>query len=125
MGAACFSAWGLAISSLIPNQEAAPAIINVVLFPLLFISGTFARVRPDSFVDRVAQVFPVWHFNRAAEWVFSERANDGAWRPRYLLALAAWTALGLVIGVTRFRWEPHSADGARTRRTRRRRAVTP
>src|SRR4029079_340747 len=65
LGATCASAWGIAISALIPNQEAAPAIINVLLFPLLFISGTFARVTPDSFVDHVAQLFPVWHFNRS------------------------------------------------------------
>jgi ABC-2 type transport system permease protein len=117
VGACCASAWGLAISALIPNQEAAPAIINVVLFPLLFISGTFARVTQDSFVDRVAQFFPVWHFNRASEWVFSEQADGGAWRPRYLLALLAWTAVGLLIGVGRFRWQPRSA--ARTTRARR------
>jgi YidC/Oxa1 family membrane protein insertase len=34
LGATCASAWGIAISALIPNQESAPAIINVLLFPL-------------------------------------------------------------------------------------------
>lgn len=122
VGACCASAWGLAISALIPNQEAAPAIINVLLFPLLFISGTFARVTPDSIVDRIAQFFPVWHFNRATEWVFSEQADSGAWRPRYLLALLAWTVVGLAIGIGRFRWEPRSSEGGtRARRGRGRR----
>jgi ABC-2 type transport system permease protein len=126
VGASCASAWGLAISALVPNQEAAPAIINVLLFPLLFISGTFARVAPDSFVDRVAQFFPVWHFNRASEWVFSEQADGGAWRPRYLLALLAWTVVGLIIGIGRFRWEPRSAERmTRPRRRRRRTPVNP
>jgi ABC-2 type transport system permease protein len=125
LGATCASAWGIAVSALVPNQEAAPAIINVVLFPLLFISGTFARVTPRSFVDHVAQVFPVWHFNRAVEWVFSEQATGGAWRPRYLLALLAWTAAGIAISARRFRWEPRSADGAAPRRARRRDAVSP
>jgi ABC-2 type transport system permease protein len=81
-GATCASAWG--DRDLADPQEAAPAIINVLLFPLLFISGTFAAHRPGSFVDHLAQLFPVWHFNRAIEWVFSEQATDGAWRPRYL-----------------------------------------
>lgn len=119
IGACCSAAWGIAVSALVPNQEAAPAIINVVLFPLLFISGTFARVEPDSVVDRIAQVLPVWHFNRSIEWVFSEQATGGAWRPGYLLALLAWTVVGVVIGLARFRWEPKSAGG-RTRRRRRR-----
>jgi ABC-2 type transport system permease protein len=121
-GATCASAWGIAVSSLIPNQESAPAIINVLLFPLLFISGTFARVRPDSFVDRLAQFFPVWHFNRAIEWVFSERATGGAWRPRYLLALLAWTAVGIAVSALRFRWEPSSTESGSSRSRRRRRA---
>jgi ABC-2 type transport system permease protein len=126
IGATCASAWGIAISALIPNQEAAPAIINVLLFHLLFISGTFARVPPDSVVDRIAQIFPVWHFNRAIEWVFSEQATGGAWRPRYLLALVGWTVAGVAIGAARFRWEPRSAEGRRPpRRARGRTAVTP
>jgi ABC-2 type transport system permease protein len=118
LGAACFSAWGIAVSGLVPNQEAAPAIINVTLFPLLFISGTFARVTPGSFIDHVAQLFPVWHLNRASEWVFREDATGGAWRPRYLLALAAWTVAGVLIGAARFRWEPTDAGGS-SRRSRR------
>ena len=126
VGASCASAWGLAISAMIPNQEAAPAIINVLLFPLLFISGTFARVTPDSFIDRVATFFPVWHFNRASEWVLSEQADGGAWRPRYLLALLAWTVVGLAIGIGRFRWESRSSEGStRARRGRRGVAVNP
>lgn len=119
VGACCSAAWGIAVSALVPNQEAAPAIINVVLFPLLFISGTFARVDPDSTVDRIAQVFPVWHFNRSIEWVFSEQATGGAWRPGYLVALLAWTVVGVVIGLTRFRWEPRNAGGGRSRNRRR------
>ncbi|HEX7094834.1 MAG TPA: ABC transporter permease, partial [Acidimicrobiales bacterium] len=122
-GACCASTWGIAMSGLVPNQEAAPAIINVVLFPLLFISGTFARVEPDSFLDRVAQFFPVWHFNRSLEWVFSEQASDGAWRPGYLLALGAWTVAGIVVSVTRFRWEPAGTTrGRRRSRARARRS---
>jgi ABC-2 type transport system permease protein len=123
-GATCASAWGIAVSALIPNQESAPAIINVVLFPVLFISGTFAPVRPDSFVDHVAQLFPVWHFNRAMQWVFSEQATGGAWRPRYLLALAAWTLAGVAIAMKRFRWEPHASEGRSPRRSRRRAGVS-
>jgi ABC-2 type transport system permease protein len=125
LGATCACTWGIAISALIPNQEAAPAIINVLLFPLLFISGTFARVPPGSFIDHLAQIFPVWHFNRASEWVFSEQATGGAWRPRYLLALAAWTAVGAAIGAARFRWEPRSSEGRSSRRHRRPATVTP
>jgi ABC-2 type transport system permease protein len=124
VGAFCFSAWGIVVSTVIPNQEAAPAIINVILFPLLFISGTFARVRPGSTVDHVAQLFPVWHFNKACERIFREDTPGAAWRPRYLLALLAWGVAGVVIAVARFRWEPtEAAAGATTSRRRGRRTT--
>ena len=40
LGAACFCALGVAVASLIRNAEAAPAVVQLVLFPLVFISGT-------------------------------------------------------------------------------------
>ena len=121
-GAFCFSAWGVAISTLVPNEEAAPAIINIVLFPLLFISGTFARVKPDSGVDRVAQLFPIRHLNKALEAIFRQDTTGEAWRPRYLLALFGWGAAGIVVSLARFRWEPRA--GTTTRAGRRGRSRT-
>lgn len=123
-GAFCFSAWGIAIATFVPNQDAAPAIINVILFPLLFISGTFARVKPDTFIDRVAQIFPVYYLNKAAEWVFREDTPMSAWRPKYLAVLLAWGVAGVAIAAYRFRWEPSNPEGARTSRRRRRSAAT-
>ena len=43
LGAASFCALGVAVASLIRNSEAAPAVVQLVLFPLLFISGTYRR----------------------------------------------------------------------------------
>ena len=42
-GAFCFSALGIAVSTIVPNEDAAPAIINFILFPLLSISAPSAR----------------------------------------------------------------------------------
>jgi ABC-2 type transport system permease protein len=117
VGAFSFSALGIAMSTVIPNRESAPAIINVVLFPLLFISGTFARVTPGSAIDRVAQLFPVWHLNKACERVFREDVTGAAWRPWSLVALLAWGCAGTIVAVRRFRWEPRSA-APRPRRSR-------
>ena len=41
VGAFCFCALGLAMTTVIPTATASPAIVNGVLFPILFISGTF------------------------------------------------------------------------------------
>ena len=65
----CWSRWpsarsasaavGALVATFVPNEDAAPAIINFVLFPLLFISGTFGRVDATSALGRIASVFPV------------------------------------------------------------------
>ena len=39
LGSIAFSALGLAITAIIPNDDAAPAITNAAVFPLYFISG--------------------------------------------------------------------------------------
>ena len=41
LGAASFCALGVAVASVISNAEAAPAVAQLVLFPLLFLSGTY------------------------------------------------------------------------------------
>ena len=52
LGAASFCALGVAVASVIRNAEAAPAVAQLVLFPLLFLSGTYlpihsAAAEPD------------------------------------------------------------------------------
>ena len=41
VGSASFCALGVALASFIPSREAAPAITNLVVFPLYFLSGVF------------------------------------------------------------------------------------
>ena len=63
IGAATFSALGLAVTGLVPNAEAAPAIVNASILPLEFISGIFIPLNqaPD-WLATVADLFPVKHF---------------------------------------------------------------
>ena len=54
-------ALGLALSTLVPNADAAPAIVNFIYFPIVFISGTFFPVNQTSVLAHIASVFPVRH----------------------------------------------------------------
>ena len=107
VGAGTFCALGLAITAVIPNAEAAPAIINGVLLPLVFISGTFFPVDPSSVLAKIADYFPVRHFitsmfiafDPAHQSTMGIAGND-------LIIMAAWGVAGLVIAVRYFRWEP-------------------
>jgi ABC-2 type transport system permease protein len=106
VGAACFVALGTAVSTLVPNEDAAPAIINAVLFPLLFISGTFGPIEDGSFIDRIAGVFPIQHFNRAIESVFDPGISGNGVRGGNLAVMVAWAVGAAAFSKLRFRWEP-------------------
>ena len=106
VGAFCFSALGIAVSTFVPNEDAAPAIINFVLFPLLFISGTFGPVEDTSLIGRIAAVFPVRALNRSMVAVFDPLQSGNGIHLTYLLVMLAWGLAGLAISLRRFRWEP-------------------
>lgn len=106
-GAFCFSALGIAISTFVPNEDAAAAIINFILFPLLFISGTFGAVSSSSTLGRVANVFPVRHLIELMVAVFNPFGGGSGLRVTDIAMLLAWGVGGLVIALVRFRWEPH------------------
>jgi ABC-2 type transport system permease protein len=105
-GAFCFSSLGVAVSTFVPNEDAAPAIINFVLFPLLFISGTFGPVSSTSALGRVAEVFPVRHLVQAMVAVFNPFASGTGVVAVDTVVMLAWGVAGLVVSVRRFRWEP-------------------
>jgi ABC-2 type transport system permease protein len=105
-GGFCFSALGVAVSTFVPNEDAAPAIINFILFPLLFISGTFGPVSSTSALGRVAAVFPVRHLVLAMVGVFNPFGGGTGITAVHTLALLGWGVIGLLVSLRRFRWEP-------------------
>ena len=123
VGAFCFSACGIMIANIVPNQEAAPAVINVILFPLLFISGAFSYVDDDNVLAQVAAFFPVRHLIKACQSVFlpPPQVEGAGWEPWHLLVLALWGVGATAIAARTFKWEPAdpSAGGARAARRRR------
>ncbi len=109
VGAASFCALGMAVSSLIPNADAAPAIVNGILFPVLFVSGVFYPVNGDSFLGRLGALFPVRHFVMSVFAAFDTRLPSGvghgfAWRDLAIVAL--WGLAAALVAVRRFRWSP-------------------
>ena len=64
VGAGSFCALGFAITTVIPNADASPAIVNATILPLLFLSGIFIPLGTNapSWIVWVARIFPVRHF---------------------------------------------------------------
>src|SRR5205823_3716205 len=96
VGAATFSALGLALTSWIPNADAAPAVVNASILPLLFLSGVFiALPSHNTWYLAVAKVFPVYHFAHAMLSAFFLPVGSGfqGWD---LLIMGLWGVAGLL-----------------------------
>ncbi len=111
VGAGTFCALGVAISTAIPNADAAPAVVNGVLFPILFLSGVFFPVEDDTVIARIAAIFPIRPFVEAVFTAFDPRLPHGvehgyAWGD--IAVMLIWLVAGAVISVRNFRWEPSS-----------------
>ena len=105
VGATAFSALGLAVTALIPNAEASPAIVNATILPLLFISGVFFPIDDaPTWLTRVADFFPIKHYTDA---IFASFLESGSgWRAIDLLIVGVWGLAGAVLALKFFTWEP-------------------
>lgn len=114
LGAACFCALGMAITLVIPNEDAAPAIINIIMFPLLFLSGTFFPITNDT-LNRINDVLPIARLQHALFDSYAPPVRTAAGVVHAsgpsggdLLVLAIWFAVGVLLALGRFRWEPRN-----------------
>lgn len=102
LGAAAFCALGVAVASLIRNAEAAPAVVQFVLFPLLFVSGTYMPVDSEV-LGTISGALPVRPFNEALLGSLGH-GTGFAWTS--LGVLFCWGVAGAWVAIVRFRWDP-------------------
>jgi ABC-2 type transport system permease protein len=112
VGAVSFTAIGLAVSTLVPNQEAAGPVISIVFFVLLFLSGLWYPINPNSGLARVASFFPIRHMIEAVYAPFDLRRGVSGWSWGNLVAMAIWGGAAVVVALRRWSWAPRRAGGA-------------
>jgi ABC-2 type transport system permease protein len=105
VGIVTFCALGLAVTILVTNADAAPAVINGIYFPIVFISGVFYPLSNGSVLSRIADYFPVRHLITALVSAFESGPGSGL-RVHDLVVLLIWAAAALYFTARRFRWEP-------------------
>jgi len=108
VAASSFACLAFALTTVIPSVDAAPPIVNVIVLPLLFISGIFipADELPAG-MRHVADLFPIKHVFAALLKGFDPAATGSALAPGHLAVVAAWGLAGLLVALRRFRWTPH------------------
>jgi ABC-2 type transport system permease protein len=105
-GSACFCALALAVTAIVPSAEAAPPIVNVTVFPLMFISGIFFPTQGvAAWINTVANIFPIKRLANALQVAYNPATAAPGVQWGDLAVIAAWTVAGLIIGLRFFRWE--------------------
>jgi ABC-2 type transport system permease protein len=106
IGAAVFAALGVATASLIRSAEGSSAVVNFILLPMAFLTGSFGPThRYPAFLRAIGDVLPLKYFITTVNAVYL-RSHSIWTKPGALGVLAAWGATGLVVAALKFRWEP-------------------
>ncbi len=106
LGAVAFAALGVATASFIRSMDGSSAVVNFVLLPMAFLTGSFGPTRHyPSFLRAVGDVLPLKYFIEIMNAVYLR--GHAIWsKPAAIGVLAAWGATGLVVAALKFRWEP-------------------
>lgn len=106
LGAVAFAGLGLAAAALIRSGDAVAAVVNVIVLPMSFLSGSFGEADDlPAALQAVADVLPLRYL---IELVFAAYVDgEPVWEHgNAILVIAAWGAGGYLVARSRFGWEP-------------------
>ena len=98
LGTACFTTLGIGIVRFIANADAAPAIVNIAILPLTFISGVwFDTNRIGVGLRDIASIFPIHALADAMQYAFNPHTTGAGIKGDDLVTLAIWLAVGVFL----------------------------
>lgn len=106
LGAAAFAGLGIGLSSLIRSDEGASAVVNLVVLPMAFLSGSFGSTSgyPDV-LKAIADVLPLTYLIDLVEAAYLHGeafVHDTA----AVAVVVAWGVAGLAVAIRYFGWQP-------------------
>jgi ABC-2 type transport system permease protein len=105
LGAATFTAVGIAYTRLVANADAASALVQAAFLPLLFLSGAwFPLSGLPHWLASLANAFPLAPMLDGMRQALIFGHGPGAIWPD-ARKLLAWLTVGLVVALRTFRWE--------------------
>lgn len=110
VGTFTFCSLGFALSAAIPNEDSAPAITNVAVLPLYFLSGVFIPESeiPDGVLG-FSDHFPIRPFFEALLMAYDPATTGAGFDWGHLAVVGAWGVGGLLLALRYFRWAPRSS----------------
>jgi ABC-2 type transport system permease protein len=108
LGVACFAGLGFGGAALIRSAEGVSAVVNVVILPMAFLSGSFGpRSDFPAVLQAIADVLPLTYFLDIVNGVYLDGDSLFA-DPTALAVVSAWGAAGAIVALRRFSWMPRS-----------------
>ena len=107
-GAAAFAALGVGAAALIRSGEGASPMVNVVILPMAFLSGSFGSEQDyPTLLRLIGEALPLKYFIDLIGAVYLD--GDAVWsKPLELGVVAAWGLAGVLVAVRQFGWEPRA-----------------
>ena len=106
LGAASFAGLGLAIAALVRSGEAIAAVVNMIILPMAFLSGSFGPADDlPEFLRVLRDVLPLHYLLELVLGAYVD--GEAVWEhPTAIAVLVVWGAAGYVVARRRFGWEP-------------------
>ena len=106
LGSAIFIALGFAIAGYAKNEQVVPAIANIVVLPMMFLSGIFfSRDNMPGWLHAISNLLPLTYVTDAIRSISLDGMhlwNIGG----DLLGMIVWLAIMVALAVRFFHWEP-------------------
>jgi ABC-2 type transport system permease protein len=105
-GVVCFASLGVAFSHVIPNFDSAPAYVNAVFLPVIFVSGVFYDAsKAPAFIKGIAEALPLIHLINGLSAAMVKSNSGLSDNLDSLGVIAAWAVLGIFFAIRGFSWE--------------------
>ena len=106
LGGVAFAGLGFAAAALIRSADAVAAVVNVIVLPMSFLSGSFGSTENlPAVLDAIARVLPLGYLIDLVLGAYVE--GETIWEhPAEVAVVAAWGAAGYVVARSRFGWSP-------------------
>ena len=110
VGALCCCAVAFLVASMIPSPETAQPVVQLAMFPILFISGIwFSPDDMPGWLKTVADVFPVAHLSDGLHAGVMASSFSDAFKPGDLAVMIVWGVGAAALASHRFSWLPSTA----------------
>jgi ABC-2 type transport system permease protein len=106
LGGVAFAGLGFGAASLIRSAEGSSAVVNLIILPMAFLSGSFGPTRSyPEVLQRIADVLPLTYLIDLLEAAYL-RGRGPIHDLEAVAVVAAWGLAGYVIASKRFGWQP-------------------